>query len=188
VLVGLEPGDVRWPKALRVLRELRPHLTDELFDEICTAGYAQGLRFTALYEDGICVAVAGWRVVPTTSVVRKLYVDDLCTSATIRSRGHGTTLLNALAERGRELGSHVMDLDTGVQRHEAHRFYLRERMHISAHHFFPPPHLIISPLSPHRRETTYPQPPSIRSRYVVQLSKPARCGTLELACSCTRHV
>jgi hypothetical protein len=29
----------------------------------------------------------------------------------------------------------VLDLDSGVQRHDAHRFYLRERMHISSHHF-----------------------------------------------------
>ena len=29
----------------------------------------------------------------------------------------------------------VIDLDSGVQRHDAHRFYFRERMHISSHHF-----------------------------------------------------
>jgi hypothetical protein len=32
----------------------------------------------------------------------------------------------------------VLDLDSGVHRHDAHRFYLRERMLISAHHFTKP--------------------------------------------------
>jgi hypothetical protein len=29
----------------------------------------------------------------------------------------------------------VLDLDSGVTRFDAHRFYLRERMHIQSHHF-----------------------------------------------------
>ena len=29
----------------------------------------------------------------------------------------------------------LIDLDSGVQRHDAHRFYLRERMAITSHHF-----------------------------------------------------
>ncbi|WP_372344119.1 hypothetical protein [Streptomyces sp. KL116D] len=88
-IVDLEPGDERLvSEVLPVLRELRPHLTDDLFREVYAEGYGQGLRFSAAYaEDGVCVGVAGWRVLVNTSQVRKLYVDDLVTSGAARSGG-----------------------------------------------------------------------------------------------------
>lgn len=135
MIVDLESDDPRWGSALPVLRELRPHLTRDLLDQVLEEGNPQGLRFTAVFEDSQCMAIAGWRVVANTSAIRKLYVDDLCTSESARSRGFGSTLLEALAARGRELGCLRIDLDSGVQRHDAHRFYLRERMDIDAHHF-----------------------------------------------------
>ncbi|HEY0215628.1 MAG TPA: GNAT family N-acetyltransferase [Cellulomonas sp.] len=135
MLVDLTRGDPRWAAALPVLQELRPHLTADLLDQVLAEGEPQGLRFTAVFEDETCAAVAGWRVLANTSAIRKLYVDDLVTSAATRSAGHGATLLHALTERAREAGCQVLDLDSGVQRHGAHRFYLRERLVINAHHF-----------------------------------------------------
>lgn len=135
MLVDLPRDDPRWDAALPVLAELRPHLTRALLDQVLTEGEPQGLRFTAVFDGDDCVAVAGWRVIANTSAGRKLYVDDLSTAASARSQGHGRTLLAALVERARDLGCHVVDLDSGVQRHDAHRFYLRERMRIDAHHF-----------------------------------------------------
>lgn len=135
MLVDLPPGDPRWDQALPVLQELRPHLTRDLLDQVLAEGAPQGLRFTAVLDGDRCVAVAGWRVIANTSATRKLYVDDLSTAADARSQGHGRTLLDALVARARNLGCTVVDLDSGVQRHDAHRFYLRERMRIDAHHF-----------------------------------------------------
>lgn len=135
MLVDLEPDDPRWRSALPVLQELRPHLTSQLLEQVLREGGPQGLRFTAIFDEDRCVAIAGWRLVVNTSALRKLYVDDLSTAATERSRGHGAALLDALIVRARELGCRRIDLDSGVQRHDAHRFYVRERMDIDAHHF-----------------------------------------------------
>jgi GNAT superfamily N-acetyltransferase len=135
VLIDLELNDPHWESALPVLRELRPHLTQELLEQVLREGSGQGLQFTALFEDDRCMAVAGWRVIANTSAIRKLYVDDLSTAAAERSSGHGKTLLTELIRRGRELGCTSIELDSGVQRYEAHRFYLRERMNITSHHF-----------------------------------------------------
>jgi GNAT superfamily N-acetyltransferase len=135
-LVDLEPGDGRLATdVFPVLHELRPHLTLESFAAVYAEGHPQGLRFSALYEDGRCVAVAGWRVVATTSVLRKLYVDDLVTTSSARSRGHGRRLLAVLTERARQAGCRAIDLDSGVQRTDAHRFYEREQMVRTSHHF-----------------------------------------------------
>ena len=135
-LVDLEPGDPRLAAdVLPVLAELRPHLDAPSFAAVYAEGHPQGLRYLAAYDGDRCVGVAGWRVLALTFAIRKLYVDDLVTTAGTRSAGVGHALLAELETRARQAGCTVLDLDSGVQRHAAHRFYFRERMHISSHHF-----------------------------------------------------
>jgi len=134
--VDLEPGDPRLTlDVLPVLLELRPHLTPESFAHVYSEGHPQGLRYTAVYDDDRCVAVAGWRLVATTVALRKLYVDDLVTDAGHRGRGVGAALLRELESRAREAGCRVLDLDSGADREDAHRFYFREGMVIRGLHF-----------------------------------------------------
>jgi GNAT superfamily N-acetyltransferase len=135
--VYFEPGDPRLiADVLPVLAQLRPHLTPETFDAVCREGYPQGLRFTALYDpEGRCVAVAGWRVMATTVLGRKLYVDDLVTADEARSRGCGHALLEELEGRARAEDCAAIDLDSATWRTEAHRFYMRERLSITSFHF-----------------------------------------------------
>jgi GNAT superfamily N-acetyltransferase len=138
-LVDLEPGDRRLlTDLLPVLRELRPHLDEASFAAVYAEGHPQGLRFLAAYDGDRCVGVAGWRVLALAFAIRKLYVDDLVTTSEGRSRGVGHALLTELEARARAAGCTVLDLDSGVHRHDAHRFYFREGMHISSHHFTKP--------------------------------------------------
>jgi hypothetical protein len=44
-------------------------------------------------------------------------------------------MLDWLKAHALELGCRQLQLDSGVQRFGAHRFYLREGFHISSHHF-----------------------------------------------------
>lgn len=135
VFVDIEPDDARLATdVLPVLVELRPHLTAPSLAEIARRGHAEGLRFLAAYDDGVCVGVAGWRFVTNTSAGRKLYVDDLVTASDRRSAGVGAALLAELEARAVAEGCTVLDLDSGVQRTEAHRFYFRERMSIRSFH------------------------------------------------------
>lgn len=135
-LVDLGPGDPRLvADMLPVLQELRPHLTAESLTAVYAEGHPQGLRFLVAYDGDRCVGVAGWRVLALTFAIRKLYVDDLVTTSATRSAGVGHALVTELEARARAAGCTILDLDSGVQRHDAHRFYFRERMHISSHHF-----------------------------------------------------
>ncbi|WP_255945437.1 GNAT family N-acetyltransferase [Streptomyces odontomachi] len=136
-MIDLEPGDARLTgDLLPVLHELRPHLTAELLQNVYEVGYAEGLRFTAAYDDeGSCIAAAGWRVINNTSSIRKMHIDDLVTVSTCRSTGVGGRLLSYLEDRARSLDCRVVQLDSGTQRTDAHRFYLRQRFGISAFHF-----------------------------------------------------
>jgi len=66
---------------------------------------------------------------------RVLYVDDLVTDAASRSHGHGDRLFDWLVAHARALDCDNLLLDSGTQRVDAHRFYLRKRMKISSFHF-----------------------------------------------------
>ncbi|MEV6955904.1 GNAT family N-acetyltransferase [Streptomyces sp. NPDC051183] len=139
-IIDFEHGDPRLTgDLLPVLLELRPHLTEELFLRILAEGQGQGLRFSAAYDDaGVCVGATGWRIVANTHLVRKLYVDDLVTAATARSAGVGHALLAHLEAHARAAGCTALTLDSGTQRTDAHRFYFRERMAVTAFNFVKP--------------------------------------------------
>jgi GNAT superfamily N-acetyltransferase len=118
-----------------VMKQLRPHLQRETYADTVLRMQASGFRLAALKVDGEVVAVAGYRRGESLAWGPHYYVDDLVTAETGRSRGHGKTLLDWLKNAARAEGCASLQLDSGVQRHDAHRFYLRERMNITSHHF-----------------------------------------------------
>jgi GNAT superfamily N-acetyltransferase len=134
-IADLPPDDRRLPQTWAVLAELRTHRTAGAMDEIYAAAHPLGYRVTALFAERTCAAVAGWRIGTNMQLGRNLYVEDLVTAEAHRSRGYGGVLLRHLADLARAEGCEVLHLDSGVQRHDAHRFYFREGMRISSHHF-----------------------------------------------------
>ncbi|MEU8632637.1 GNAT family N-acetyltransferase [Amycolatopsis sp. NPDC048633] len=137
VIRELDPGGDPQPTAdlWPLLQRLRPGLTKELFEELLTDGYRQGLRYLVAYSPaGRPLAAAGYRVL-VTSRGRLLFVDDLVTDEATRSQGVGAGLLRELEARGRRAGCARLELDSGVSNTAAHRFYLRHRLDITAFHF-----------------------------------------------------
>jgi len=133
--ISLATSDAAIARAYPVMAQLRPHLPEAEFVSRVRRMQAEGFHLALLEDDGTVCAVAGYRYYDKLFSGKNLYVDDLVTDASRRSRGHGRALLNWLANEARSHGCTQLELDSGVQRFEAHRFYLRERMHISAHHF-----------------------------------------------------
>ena len=135
-LLEVPPRSPLWQHAAPVLRELRTMRSLEELERIGSDGAHQGLRFLGAFgDDDECLGVAGWRIVINTSAANKLYVDDLVTTASQRSTGVGRALLDELKTIGRAAGCSSIELDSGVTRYRAHRFYLREGFDIVAHHF-----------------------------------------------------
>ena len=118
-----------------VMRQLRPHLTEEDFLPRIRRQQSAGYMLAWLEREGAVRAVAGFRFLDNLASGRVLYVDDLVTLDGDRSRGNGAELFAWLVERAREAGCATLELDSGVQRFEAHRFYLARRMIIPSHHF-----------------------------------------------------
>lgn len=118
-----------------VMVQLRPHLDEADFVHRIRRQMAGGYALGYLEDEGEVRAVAGFRLMDNLFAGRVLYVDDLVTDESTRSRGYGKTLLDWLIERARAEGCDSLELDSGVQRFDAHRFYLTNRMVISSHHF-----------------------------------------------------
>ena len=122
-------------KAYGVMRQLRPHLEEEEFVRRVREQRANGYRLAVVEEDGDVRAAAGFRVMDMLVQGRHLYVDDLVTDETRRSKGHGGLLFDWLMDEARRAGCATLELDSGVQRLRAHAFYFAKRMHISSYHF-----------------------------------------------------
>jgi GNAT superfamily N-acetyltransferase len=118
-----------------VMAELRPHLRRDAFLPTVRAMEPDGFRLAFIREDGHVVAVAGYRVSTNLFYGKHLYVDDLVTTDSLRSKGHGRVLLAWLRALAVEKGCDAFHLDSGVQRKRAHAFYLREGMELSSYHF-----------------------------------------------------
>ena len=119
-----------------VMRELRTHLTSEgEFVFRVERQQAQGYRLAALEVEGEIRAVAGFRVYEKLSAGRLLYVDDLVTRAKDQSNGYAGQLFDWLVDCAQIMGCAQLQLDSGVWRHGAHRFYLGKHMEITCHHF-----------------------------------------------------
>jgi GNAT superfamily N-acetyltransferase len=119
-----------------VMRELRTHITDETnFVERVRRQQEQGYHLAFVESEGEVRAVAGYRFLESLFSGKNLYVDDLVTRDSDRSRGFGGELLDWLMEEARKNGCESLELDSGVQRFDAHRFYFTKRMSISSYHF-----------------------------------------------------
>lgn len=119
-----------------VMRELRPLFQNpEQFVERVLRQQKQGYKLAFVESDGQVHAVAGYRFLESLFSGKFLYVDDLVTRESDRSRGFGGELLDWLIEQAREHDCENLELDSGVQRFDAHRFYFAKRMHISSYRF-----------------------------------------------------
>ena len=118
-----------------VMAQLRPHLTQEAFVTQIERQMAEGYRLAALEDGGAVRALGGYRFYEMLAHGKVLYVDDLVTDSDARSHGYGAALFAWLLEQARAAGCAKLQLDSGVQRFGAHRFYFREGMHISSYKF-----------------------------------------------------
>jgi GNAT superfamily N-acetyltransferase len=133
VSIATDEAAVRacWP----LFAQLRPHLADE--EEFISRWFLQvkeGYRILRAVKGGMPVGAAGFRILHTMAWGRILYLDDLIVDEGARGTGLGSRLLAVLKEIARDEKCDQVHLDTGYQRHAAHKAYLRAGFHLDCHH------------------------------------------------------
>jgi GNAT superfamily N-acetyltransferase len=135
VSIQLAESDSQILECFSILAQLRPHLKQEHFLEQVRRQQRNGYQLTFLEQDDRVVAVAGFCISECLAWGPFLYVYDLVVDEAVRSKGHGQALFAWLVEFVKLHDCSELHLDSGVQRFDAHRFYLQHRMNITSHHF-----------------------------------------------------
>jgi GNAT superfamily N-acetyltransferase len=121
-VVELETED-ELAAAHAVMHELRDHLDLAAYQRLLSDMRASGYRMFAARRDGRIVALAGVGFGTNFYYGRYLWVYDLITTASGRSRGYGKKLLDHLEALAREHRCHTIALSSALHREDAHRFY-----------------------------------------------------------------
>ena len=133
------PTDAKTDSEIRncfdVMSELRTHLKREDFLAIVRHMETEGFRLAYIEDAGLVVAVAGYRICTNLFMGKHLYVDDLVTSANVRSKGHGEQMINWLRTKAINADCRFFHLDSGTQRGQAHKFYFKQGFTIASYHF-----------------------------------------------------
>lgn len=133
--VKIAESDRDLERISEVLLELRGAFNrDTLIAQIKQQQQA-GYQIAYVESAGEVLCIAGFVVGVKLAWGKHIYVDDLVTAEQHRSKGAGATMMSWLKAHARQLGCTQLHLDSGVQRFDAHRFYLREGFNIASHHF-----------------------------------------------------
>jgi GNAT superfamily N-acetyltransferase len=115
-------------------RSLRPTLPDD-YPAYLRTMFAEGAEMAILHTAEVPRSLALYRCHHTTFHGYRFYIDDLVTDESQRARGFGAALFAWCEHRARERGCDTLDLESGVQRPKAHKFYFREGLSIFAFGF-----------------------------------------------------
>ncbi|WP_026600950.1 GNAT family N-acetyltransferase [Methylomonas sp. 11b] len=118
-----------------VFHELRPHIEADQFLAQVRRQQTQSYQILAVRQQGTVKSVAGFRFAEFLAWGKVLYIDDLATLSGETSQGFAGALLDWLIEHAQAHGCPGVHLDSGYQRHHAHRLYLNKGFRLSSHHF-----------------------------------------------------
>ena len=120
--------------AQSVHRQLRPQLPSDYVARMKVV-FAGGGRMAVATVGGRVAGITVYRILEKTFTGRELYCDDLVTDEKQRSTGVGHALIAYMERVAKEDGCDAFTLDSGTQREQAHKFYFREGMTVTAYHF-----------------------------------------------------
>lgn len=122
-------------KCFEAMNALRPHLTPNTFVDLVEKMRVEKYQLIYIEENNKVMAVCGFRYVTNLFESQHIYIDDLSTLPEARGKGYGGALFDFVVEKAKSEGLSAVHLDSGHQRHDAHRLYLNKKMKIVFHHF-----------------------------------------------------
>lgn len=118
------------------MKQLRPNIEEHNFLSTVRNMMKEGFQLACRKDEaGLVCCVAGFKIAHNFYLGKHLYVEDLITAENARSKGMGTKMFGWLAAYGKAEHCAAIHLDSGVQRHAAHKFYLNQEMKIVCYHF-----------------------------------------------------
>lgn len=96
---------------------------------------SDGYQLAYFLDETQVVCVAGFKISKNLFFGKHLYVEDLSTLESERSKNYGKQIMTWLRNLAIAEQCNAFHLDSGVQRHRAHKFYLNRNLDIICYHF-----------------------------------------------------
>jgi GNAT superfamily N-acetyltransferase len=106
-----------------IMKELRADLVESEFIEFVKAMRREGYRLFGLFKDNTLVSVVGFAILINLYYKRHVWIYDLVTKESERSRGYGSEMLKFVEAVAKNEGCEIVALSSGLERASAHRFY-----------------------------------------------------------------
>jgi ribosomal protein S18 acetylase RimI-like enzyme len=120
-------------QAYQIMKELRTKLSLKDFISIYNqARSADQYTLIGAFVGDECVAVMGYRILFDYVHGKHLYIDDLVTTESYRSKGVGAKLLKKAEEIAKKSACAYFRLCTGFENESAKKFYEREGLNLRA--------------------------------------------------------
>jgi len=134
-LIKLAQNDNEIADCFQVMKQLRTELAETSFVPLVRELMSDGYQLAYLRDEIQVVCVAGFKISKNLFFGKHLYVEDLSTLDSERSKNYGKQTMVWLRNLAAAEGCSAIHLDSGVQRHRAHKFYLNRNMDIVCYHF-----------------------------------------------------
>jgi GNAT superfamily N-acetyltransferase len=119
-----------------VIIELRSHLIDaEKYVQQVIRLQKEACHLMFVAEDETIKSILGYRIQESLHRGKILYIDELGTLSTARSKDYASVLLDWAMDYAKAQGCDSVHLDSGHARVDAHRLYLNKKFYMTAHHF-----------------------------------------------------
>lgn len=127
----ITPEDLK--QCYPVMKELRGNLEYQTFSDIYQAAHkADGYEIIALKQSDQVVALMGYRFLYDYVHGKHVYIDDLVTTAAIRSQGAGAKLLKYAEKIAEKNNCKNLRLCTGIENEQGKKFYERNGWNLRA--------------------------------------------------------
>lgn len=119
----------------KIMHQVREDLSEKDLSKIISEQIKNGYKLAYVLSDDQVICVAGFSILQKLSLGKHLYIDDFVTDKSVKSTDAGKALLDFLKIYAKQQECKSIELDSLVQRYDAHKFYLSQDMQIVSHHF-----------------------------------------------------
>ncbi|CAL5227449.1 g10415 [Coccomyxa viridis] len=132
-------SDADVARCLAAMSELRTHFKEDSsnFVQRVQQQRERGYHLVYLEDQGSIQAVAGYRIRDSLerATPRDMYVADLVSMPTARSKGYGYHIFSFLEETAKKAGCARLLLESNIERERAHKFYVNQGLTKTAYRF-----------------------------------------------------
>lgn len=119
----------------KMMHQIREDLSEKDFIDTISLQIKNGYKVAYVLEDKNVICVSGFTIGYKLAWGKHLYIDDFVTNKSVKSSDAAMALLDFIKIYAKQQNCTSIHLDSSVQRHEAHKFYLNQDMKIDSHHF-----------------------------------------------------